>query len=90
MNAAFGSIIAIVIFVIVMNFVTLFMRMKKNRSPYGRKGKQSVEEAVAAVKRDNEVRRRLDLEQDRIKKYLEHRKNTWALYEEVRRRHEKV
>ena len=90
MNAAFGSLILIVFLVIIMNFVALFIRMKKHRSPYGRRGKQSVEEEVATVVRDREVRRRLDLEQERIAKYLEQRKRLWALYEEVRQRHSGV
>ena len=90
MNAAVGSLIAIVLLVVVMNFVALFMRLKKNRIPYGRKGKQAVEEEVAAIRRDKEVQRRLDLEQDRIRRFLEQRANTWALYEEVRRRHKKA
>ena len=87
MNVLFGSLVGIVFLVIVMNFFVLFLRMKRNTSPYGRKGKQAVQEDVAAVYRDNEVQRRIDLEQDRIAQYLEKREKTWALYEEVRRRH---
>ena len=84
--------IAIVIFgfaflILFMNIVALFFHIRKTRSPYGRRGRKTPKEETAAIIRDREVARRIDLEQERIEKYLKLRANTWALYEKVRQRH---
>ena len=88
MNPVFGAIIAVIFLVIIMNFVALYIRIKKNPSVYGRRGKRAPEEQVAAEHRDREVLRRLDAEQDRYIRHIELRGKTWELYEEVRKRHE--
>jgi hypothetical protein len=61
--------------------------MRNTNSPYGRRGKKAQKEEVATMVRDREVYRRIDLEQARIKKYLELRTRTWELYEEVRQKY---
>ena len=80
-------LIIFVFLVIVANAVVLIIRSGKNRSPYGRRGKKTQQEEIAAIKRDREVYRRLDIEQMRIMKYLELRTKTWEMFDEVRQRH---
>ena len=87
MDAPTGVLVAIVVLVLVMNFVTFYIRLKKTPSPYGRRGKQALEEHVAEVYRDREVQRRIDIEQDRYSRHIELRKKTWEMYEVVRKRH---
>ena len=88
MNAAVASLIAIVFLVVIMNFVFFYLRLKKTSTPYGRKGKQAIMEEEAAIKRDHEVQRRIDVEQDRFIRQIDLRGKTWALYDEVRKKHE--
>ena len=83
-------LIIIVCIVIVANAVVLIVRSRKNKSPYGRRGKKAPIEERAKKIRDNEVQRRIFMEQERIKKYLYLRSKTWDLYEEVRQRHKEV
>jgi hypothetical protein len=85
-----GFVVFLVVFVfavIAANVIVLIIRSGKNRSPYGRRGKKAPLEEREAIIRDNEVHRRIYLEQERIKRYLELRSKTWALYDEVRQKH---
>ena len=83
-------LIIIVFIVIIANAVVLIVRSRKTKSPYGRRGKKAPTEEKAMKIRDNEIQRRIDMEQERIKKYLYLRSKTWDLYEEVRQRHKRV
>jgi hypothetical protein len=80
-------LIIFVFLILLMNFIFLLFRMRKNRSQYGRRGKKAKKEDIAAIARDREVYRRLDIEQMRIMKYLKLRARTWEMYEEVRQKH---
>jgi len=86
MHVAFAYIIAIVAFVIVLNFVMLFIRLKRDR--YQKPSKDIIEEAKAVVLRDKEIRRRISREQEDAARDVELRNNTLKLYDEVRRRAE--
>ena len=88
MNPAVGGVIGVVVIILIMNFVALYLRMKKTKSLYGRRGKKAPREDMAAIIRDREVQRRIDLEQDRYAKHLDRRNKTWEMYEEVRKKHE--
>jgi predicted Holliday junction resolvase-like endonuclease len=83
MEAFFGSIIAIVFIVLAMNFILLFLRMRKN--PPRKSSRKAPNEDVAAVWRDKEIQRRLEREQDSAERIVELRNKTFELYELVRR-----
>ena len=84
MHVAFAYIIAIIGFVIVLNFVMLFFRLKRDR--YRKPSREIREEAVAVLLRDHEIQRRLDREQEECAYQVEMRNKTLALYDEVRKR----
>ena len=84
MTTAFVYILAIVIFVIVLNFIMLLFRLRRDR--YVRPKRPVQDEAMAATYRGNEIRRRLDREEQDAAQYVELRNKTLALYDEVRRR----
>jgi hypothetical protein len=84
----FATYLIIFVFIVLLiNIVFLVIRTRNTRSPYGRRGKKAPKEDIAAIVRDREVYRRIDLEQARIKKYLELRARTWEMYEEVRQKY---
>ena len=84
MHAAFPYILSIVAFVIVLNFVMLFFRLRRDRSK--RPSRPVLEEERAAELRHNEIRRRLEREERLALEHIELRNKTLALYDEVRRR----
>ena len=84
MHAAFISLLAIVAFVIVLNFVMLFMRLKRDQS---RKPKQAVEEEKAALHREREIKRRIDQEQTELAYQHEMQNKMFDLYDQVRHQH---
>ena len=84
MQGALVTLIAIVAFVIALNFMMLFFRLRRDR--YRKPSKEVIEEEKAVVWRDKEIRRRLDREQEEAIRYVELRNQTLALYEECRRR----
>jgi len=84
MAGAFAYIIAIVAFVIVLNFVMLFFRLRRDR--YRRPSRAAIEEEEAAALREREIWRRIDREQEAAAVRVELRNQTLELYEEVRRR----
>ena len=86
MEAMFGYMIAIVFIVIAMNFFALIMRMKKTHIP--KPTRAALEEERAAVIRDNEVRRRIEIEQDGAERHVALRNKTLELYDYVRKRAE--
>ena len=84
----YWTVIVILIFlVLIANTVIIVIRASKNRSPYGRRGLKAPKEEDAMIRREKIVYRRIAVEQERIRRYLELREKTWALYEEVRQRH---
>jgi len=84
MGTAFAYILAIVAFVIVLNFVMLMFRLR--RDSYKKPSRDALEEEKAVVLRNNEIRRRLGREEDDAAQQVELRNKTLALYDEVRRR----
>lgn len=85
MDASIASVLAIVVLVIALNFFFLskHFRGSERRS---RKTRVAVEEAQQAKWRDNEIRRRIEREQDGALERVKLRNETLALYDEVRRR----
>ena len=80
--------LSVFIFLIVIaNAIVLIIRISKNRSPYGRRGKIAPTEIKAAIKRERDIYRRIHVEQERIRRYLDLRQKTWDLYEEVRQKY---
>ena len=88
MDALTGSLIAIVFIVVIMNAVALFLRLRRTRANVPKRA--AMEEAQAARIRDNEVKRRIELEQDDALRHITLRNRTLALYDYVRRRAEAV
>ena len=83
MNGAFAFLIAVVFFVIILNFFMLFRRMKRDQRP--RIGRKAMSEQKAAEMRDREVHRRIEREQEHAARQVELRNKTFELYEQVRR-----
>ena len=84
MGTAFAYILAIVAFVIVLNFVMLMFRLRRDR--YQKPSREAIEEEKAVVLRDKEIRRRLEREENEALERVILRNKTLELYEEVRRR----
>jgi len=82
MPIALGSILAVVFLVIILNFIMLFLRLKRDR--IRRPSKDVMDEKKAAEWREKEIKRRLDREQEEAAERVELRNKTLALYEEVR------
>ena len=80
-------LVAFIFFILIINVVFLIIRVSKNRSPYGRRGKKAPSEEMVRIRSETKAYRRIEVEQDRIKKYLDLRNRTWELYEEVRRKY---
>jgi len=85
MHSAFAYLVAIIAFVIVLNFFMLFMRLRRDR--YKKPDKAAMEEERAAIHRHKEIQRRLDREQEEMAYRVEMRNKTLELYKEVRKRH---
>jgi len=83
-GTAFAYILAIIAFVIVLNFVMLMFRLRRDR--YSKPNREAMEEEKAALLRDHEIRRRLDREEEDAAQRVELRNKTLELYDEVRRR----
>ena len=84
MQGAFVYIIAIVAFVITLNFVMLFIRLRRDK--YRKPSRETLEEAKAAELRDREIKRRLNREEEDALHQVELRNKTLDLYMAVRRR----
>jgi len=83
MGNTFVVLVAIIFFVIAINFFMLFARLKGTRP---RKiEKAAMEEKEAVEWRDREIQRRLDREQEDAIKQIELRNKTLELYEQVRK-----
>jgi len=83
MSPIITFIIAVVFFILAANFFMLYRRLRRNRS--GKSGKPAMEEKEAAKRRDREIQRRLDLEQEDAARSVELRNKTLELYEQVRK-----
>jgi len=84
MNTALPVLLAIIAFVIVLNFVMLFFRLRRDK--YKKPNKEILEEKKAVLIRDREITRRLNREQEDAVEFVEKRNKTLALYEECRKR----
>jgi len=85
MDSLVGPIIAIVFIVLLVNFVLLMVRLRKQ--PLRKPGKKALEEKDAVVIRDDKMLRRQELEDEDTARHAELRNKTLDLYEEVRKRH---
>ena len=83
MSSTFIFIVAIVFFVIALNFFMLYVRLKRERHP--KANRAAMEEKEAVEWRDREIQRRLDREQEEAVHCVELRNKTLELYEQVRR-----
>jgi predicted Holliday junction resolvase-like endonuclease len=83
MPGAFAYLVALVFFVIALNFYFLYRRLRRDR--YRKPGKQAMEEKIAAELRAREIQRRLDREQEDMANRVELRNKTLELYEIVRK-----
>jgi len=83
MDGAYAFLIAIVFFVIVLNFFMLFMQLRRNRSP--KTGRVAMDEKKAAELRAKEIQRRLDREQEDAARQVELRNKTLDLFDQVRK-----
>ena len=72
---------AIIALIIIANFYMLFKRSKKSRNV----GKDATAKRIASVKNYDDLKRKLDFEQQDAIKHVELRKKTWEMYEQVRR-----
>ena len=84
MKNTFVFLIAIVFLVLALNFLMLFIRLRKERRP-GRNKKAALEEKDAVIWRNKEIQRMLDYEQETAEREVELRNRTLELYEQVRR-----
>jgi len=84
MHAALPYVISIVAFVIVLNFVMLFFRLRRDRVK--KPSRLSLDEERAALLRHNEIKRRIEREEKQALEHVELRNKTLELYDEVRRR----
>jgi len=84
MNGYLPLLLAVVFFVIVSNFFMLYMRTRKDRRP--KSGRAAMSESEAMERRDRDIRRRIDLEQEECARQVELRNKTLDLYEQVRRK----
>ena len=82
-NNMHAVIIAVVFFVVAINFYMLFVRLRKDRRP--KIDRAAPGEAEASKWRDKEIIRRLDSEQADAARRVELRNKTLGLYEQVRR-----
>jgi len=85
MTSAFAYLVAVIFFVILLNFVVLFMRLRRDR--YQRPTKPTMDEEQAAIRRHKEIQRRLDREQEELAYRVEMRNKTLDIYKEVRSKH---
>ena len=83
MDSTFAIMIAIVFFVIAMNFFMLFVRLKRD-IPSKRSGKV-MEKKDSDAWRDREIQRRLNSENEENANRVEMRNKTLELYEQVRK-----
>lgn len=84
MSPAFGPILALVVMILLINFVFLYMRSKRNWRR--RSARRAMTEKEARKIRTAELNRKFEEEFEEAEEYLERRRKTWALYEEVRKR----
>ena len=87
MDTLLGSLIAIVFIVIAINFVMLYIRLKRDFPK--KTTKNILEENEAAVIRDRAIHQKIEREQEDAEQRVMLRNKTLELYEEVRRNAEK-
>ena len=83
MKGTYAFLIAVVFFIVAINFFLLFIKLKRNRPR--KSGKAAMEENEAAIWRDKEIQRRLEREQEDAKEYIDRQNKTFELYEQVRK-----
>jgi len=83
MNNVFAYLVAIIAFVIVLNFFMLFMRLKRDKAK--KSAYPAAQEEQAAVHRHREIQRRLDREQEELAHIVEMRNKTFEIYAQVRK-----
>ena len=83
MNSTLAFLIAIVFFVIALNFFMLFARLKGGIRP--KSNRKAMDEKEAKAWRDREIQRRLDREQEEYANRVEKRNKTLELYKQVQK-----
>ena len=81
MNQITAALLAFVAIFLLINGIFWFRRYRRYIKPI----KKAEPEDLAMIRRDNEIQRRLDREQEEAVKYITLRNQTLALYEQVRR-----
>ena len=81
MNGNFGVMIAVVLVVLVINFIFWLRRSKGVL----KRTKPATSEEKARIIRHNEIQRRFVSEQEDILSFIEKRNKTLALYDQVRK-----
>ena len=84
MNGALVAVLTLVLIILLVNFVFLYMRSRKNWRR--RSARRAMTEKEARKIRTAELNRKFEEEFEEAEEYLERRRKTWALYEEVRKR----
>ena len=84
MNSSHAILIAVVFFIVAINFFLLFLRLRRDRNPET-KGK-AAEENEAVKWRANAIQRRLHNELEDSARRVELRNKTLDLYEQVRKK----
>jgi len=81
-----GSLIGIVFVVIAMNFIMLYIRIRRDwpRKP----ARKAMEEDKAVMLRDRYIQSMLSREQEESERLADKRNKTLDLYEQVRKKHE--
>ena len=74
-------IIIVVVLLVIVNFYMLYKRRKYSQNV----GKRATADRIRTVRKQNELIRRLDSEQEEAEKYVELRNKTLEMYEQVRR-----
>jgi len=85
-NASVAALFAIVFVIIIFNFYFLVVRNRRGGNRYKRMNRTAVDEAKQALWRDNEVKRRIEREEEDALERVKLRNETLALYDEVRKR----
>ena len=86
-DASIAAVVGIIVVVVALNFYFMLIRMRRGNNNRKRMDRTAVDEAKQALRRDREISRRLEQENDDAVERIKLREETLAFYEEVRRRY---
>ena len=84
MDGALTAVLMLVFVILLVNFIFLYLRSKKTWRRKSTKRARTEDETIKASY--SAISLKLEDEFKEAEEYLERRRKTWALYEEVRRR----